>query len=153
MFRPPLCLLLLTIPSCIFAQSNGDDTPTVGLSGGGIFLPRAASVCSTIATTIDNDVDYIPVPCADKVHASISSEGVTVNKTTAEFIIAPSGNVRFVSETWFGADPRTPASSKSAHSKTATANFTSSVFSRTSSSSYVSPGSSSAMRTSSANSR
>ena len=153
MFRPPLCLLLLTIPSCIFAQSNGDDTPTVGLSGGGIFLPRAASVCSTIATTIDNDVDYIPVPCADKVHASISSEGVTVNKTTAEFIIAPSGNVRFVSETWFGADPRTPASSKSAHSKTATANFTSSIFSRTSSSSYVSPGSSSAMRTSSANSR
>lgn len=52
-------------------------------------------------------------------HASTWSEKVIDDRTAAEIMIDPAGNVRFVSETWHGgANPRTPTSSKSAHSKT-----------------------------------
>ena len=80
------------------------------------WIPGPASIsgiCSTITTTIANRVNYIPVPCIDTAHADTWSEEVLVDGTTAELIIAPSGDVHFVSETWLDASLPTSASSNS----------------------------------------
>ena len=125
-----------------------DDIPIVEVLDGRIFLPSATSVCSTITTTIGNNVDYIPVPCADIFHAPTWSEKVLVDGTTAELIIAPSENVRFVSETWLDVNPSTPTTSRSKYSTNTTANSTSSIFSKTIISSYISLNSRASLRTS-----
>lgn len=148
-----LCVLLSTHPFRILAQTTGDDIPIVEVSDGRIFLPSAASVagvCSTITTTIGNTADYIPVPCADVAHAPIWSEKVLVDGTTAEIIIAPSGNVRFASEAWLDANPpsSTRPASQTRFSTKATASSTASAFRRVVPSSYISLNSSSGVSTS-----
>lgn len=135
MFWPRLCLLFSITPFRILAQTTGDVVPIVEVSNGRIYLPSTASVagvCSTITTTIGNNVDYIPVPCADTAHGSIWSEEVLVDGTTAELIIAPSGNVRFLSEAWRDANSTrsTVISSRNKSSATITASSTASTFSR-----------------------
>ncbi|KAL9066905.1 MAG: hypothetical protein Q9161_007237 [Pseudevernia consocians] len=155
MFRPPLCLLLFPLPFRALAQTTGKEIPIVEVSDGRIFLPSTANVCSTITTTIGNIVDYIPVPCSDVAHAPIWSEEVVVDGTTAELVIAPSGNIRFVSEAWLDANPpvSTPINSQTQISTNTTANSTSSVFKRSVLSSYLSINSSSGVTAASGGAR